>query len=127
MKSKKVERALESALMLLITDASGIYIPQRFAENLDEEIYNAQDEQVRSAIDYIKENGPDGEWYWEEWQTVTDNYERIELKPPCPCCKRKYKKVIHTLYQNGDLWEIDHSELNKLNDEEKEEFWNSMS
>jgi len=83
----------EDCFSLLITDASGVYIPQRYIEN-DYPESNPCD-LSEEDIEIIKK-GPtqDNEWYWETWETLLN-------------------KSNGELHHSGDLWKVD---IDKLND-----------
>ena len=80
-------------MILLFSDASGVYIPQRFAtEMLRDRVTGVSDE------DYaILEAGPvpDNWRYWDAWADVVDS-ARITAN----------NGTIYTLYQDGDCWAI---------------------
>lgn len=73
---------------LLITDASGIYIPQRFVEEYasDWNLENVDKESIESI-----KNGPYDEFYWDSWIDVEQNATH---------------KDGYILYQTGDLWAV---------------------
>lgn len=77
-----------SGLHLLISDHTGIYIPQHFATNMDLDQWSGLN---KEDID-ILQAGPDHEWYWEAWDNVLGSAS-ILLDG----------KVWH-LSQDGDLW-----------------------
>lgn len=80
---------MEDGTQLLITDASGIYIPKEFITGFDG--WTGITREDRAVLVF----GPDHEWYWESWEAV--------------CNSAKYIKDGHTwsLNQNdGDLWAI---------------------
>lgn len=73
--------------ILLITDASGIYIPQRFVEEYASEwnLENVSKESIESLKDV------DDEFYWDAWIDVEQNATH---------------KDGYSLHQDGDLWAI---------------------
>lgn len=73
--------------LLLITDASGIYIPQRFMEEYASD-WNLEDVGAES-IESLK-NVHD-EFYWEAWIDVEQNATH---------------KDGYVLLQDGDLWAV---------------------
>ena len=82
---------LQPSLVLL--DAHGVYIPQLWCSDLDQEQSEAigvdwKDVQACQA-------GPDHEWYWEAWASIIDS-----------CAFTDADGVTWTLYQDGDLWEV---------------------
>jgi hypothetical protein len=74
-------------LQLLITDASGVYIPQRFAEGFDLSLFGIAEDDADIALLSCTE--PGGEWYWEAWDAILDKAKTAEGG---------------YLYQDGDLW-----------------------
>ena len=74
-------------LQLLITDASGVYIPQRFAEEFDLSAFGIAENDADIALLSCTE--PGGEWYWEAWDAILDKAKTAEGG---------------YLYQDGDLW-----------------------
>ena len=74
-------------LQLLITDASGVYIPQRFAEDFDLSLFGIAEDDADIALLSCTE--PGGEWYWEAWDAILDKAKTAEGG---------------YLYQDGDLW-----------------------
>ena len=73
--------------LLLITDASGVYLPQRFIEEYASE-WNLEDVAPES-IESLKD--VDDEFYWEAWIDVEDNATH---------------KDGYVLIQAGDLWAV---------------------
>jgi len=76
------------AVEILFDGASGIYIPQRFAEECDADGWknvSAEDRAILAA-------GPDHEQYWDAWTDVVDYAEYHE------------DGNIYRLYQDGDLF-----------------------
>jgi hypothetical protein len=88
---------LPESAELLFTDASGIYIPQRFATEIIREYVH----EVSSEEWAILEAGPDHEWYWETWSDVEQN---AEVWVPIQFTPNTVK--VHKLYQDGDLWMV---------------------
>jgi hypothetical protein len=75
---------------LFISDASGIYIPQRFAEEVDRsKVSGVGDEEWEILL-----SGPSNEDYWDVWDEVE-----------CFAIIRD-KGTSYFLYQDGDLWLI---------------------
>lgn len=78
-------------MILLFDGASGIYIPQRFAQEIDRSrVTNVSDE------DYAILENPDHEYYWDAWEAVLNN----------AIIKGKTGKE-YTLIQDGDCWAIE--------------------
>lgn len=77
---------------LILLDSWGIYIPQMFCSDIDEqwaEQANVQMQDVR-----ICQQGPDHELYWDAWNNILDNTEVTR------------DGVTWRLHQDGDLWEV---------------------
>jgi hypothetical protein len=92
--------------VLYLDDHRGIYIPRDFArdtyrdcisgvksEDLD---YLAGEYTPTGDDDPDDRGGPDGEHYWDTWQTVLDN-ARV---------RGRTEPTEYTLYQDGALWLI---------------------
>lgn len=88
---------------ILLDSCRGIYIPQNFANEFKTDEFSGIE---KSDLDIIKV-GPDHPWYWESWQTITDNASFTEDG-------RQW-----TLYQDGDLFAI----ADDMPDAEREEFF----
>lgn len=80
-------------MILLFSDSSGIYIPQRFAN-----------EMIRASVtgvteeDYaILEAGPDHEQYWDAWYDVCDSARITDPDTG----------TVYGLQQDGDCWMVD--------------------
>lgn len=71
--------------------ASGIYIPQRFAEEVQYEFLSG----VREEDMRILREGPTGEWYWQAWGQVLNDAVLTDSNGQ-----------VWNLYQDGDLWII---------------------
>ena len=99
-----IDNIREEVLNLVIADRHGIYIPQLFAEFFERA-------NIKESDWKILQEGVDGEDYWDTWNHVLDNYNHNG-------------KI---LYQDGDLWSIDTTLLEKYSEEEQEEFWESFS
>lgn len=84
---------IESTQDLLITDRSGIYIPQIACQDLDICFENCQEDSKSICLE-----GPENEYYWEAWDDVL-NYGTIDGK---------------LLHQDGDLWLIDYDKRSEL-------------
>lgn len=75
---------------LLVDDAHGIYIPQRFAQRWPlTHLKGVNQEQLDTLL-----AGPDGADYWEVWWEVLTQ------------CTMEFEGEKHTLHQDGDLWAI---------------------
>ncbi|MAN61514.1 MAG: hypothetical protein CMI60_06145 [Parvibaculum sp.] len=73
--------------ILLVTDASGVYIPQRFIEEYASE-WNL-DNVAKESIEALK--NVDDEFYWEAWIDVEQNATHEDG---------------YVLIQDGDLWAV---------------------
>lgn len=76
--------------ILFCDGASGIYIPQRFAEEVKRDCVTGVDAHEFETLAL----GPDTEWYWDTWADVLDN---AKVHDPVA-------NVTYTLHQDGDLW-----------------------
>ena len=75
--------------ILFCDSASGQYIPQRFANEVNRAyVYDIRDEDFM-----ILEEGPDNELYWEAWETVLNTGKLKDSQG-----------VTWFLHQDGDLW-----------------------
>lgn len=90
-------------VILLLSDARGIYIPAAFVR-----AYNLTDWHVTPEDAAILAAGPDHEWYWDTWSTVEEcsYYDAPD--------GRRFM-----LHQDGDLWAIC---LDCMTDDERESF-----
>lgn len=78
-------------MLLWLSDARGIYIPQKFAESFSERakhVSGVTDEQWG-----VLEQGPDHESYWDVWQEVCDSAVVTDNEG------HKF-----TIRQDGDCW-----------------------
>lgn len=77
-------------VLLYLSDASGVYIPQRFADETKPECIGGVDDET---LDILRA-GPDHEWYWEAWDDVlrdaivTDHESGVQYR----------------VEQDGDCW-----------------------
>jgi hypothetical protein len=100
------------AIVLILSDARGIYIPRDFLTDQ----YNETAWEHCNAWGLTKENlacwqealKPDDDYYWEAWNWVLENAKYTD----------KDGSVYH-LYQDGDLWGLCYD---KMTNEEKENF-----
>ena len=92
------------AVLHLLTDARGVYIPQNFVEMFDVKEWGLDPESW--AIKACAE-GPDNEEYWDAWDSIL--------------CNAKYSKDGDTwfLHQDGCLWAMCYE---RMTDEEKRAF-----
>ena len=107
MNNEKIQFDLESFIdanvAIELSDRHGQYIPQLFHEHFPQS--NIKQDDWDAIAD------PDCEWYWDAWANVLDNYE----------CNGRI------LHQSGDLFSIDKTALDKLSDEQSEQFWESWA
>lgn len=92
-----------SGLVLLLSDARGVYIPRDFAQGFDFEKWGVSEEDAT-----ILAQGPDHEWYWETWENVLNTAD-FELEG-----------WTYRLHQDGNLWAYCDD---LMSDEEYENFW----
>ena len=78
---------------LVCGDNWGIYIPQRWCDDI------AEPDCAALGIDWRDvqacQAGPDTEWYWEAWQSILDSAAMTDDNG-----------TTWRLYQDGDLWEV---------------------
>jgi hypothetical protein len=96
-----------NAVNLLITDAYGVYIPQRFVQEFLDPI--------RGSWQYVGDwprgecaAGPYTDGYWEAWDEILNRATYTDEDGHTYC-----------LWQDGDLWLLDSS---RMTDEEKRNF-----
>lgn len=94
-------------IILLLSDARGIYIPRDFARDFrfDDELgWQGVSQEDREDL-----SDPENEWYWETWDKVLSNAYYFD---------EPSGKVYH-LHQDGDLWALS---FESMTDEEKRNF-----
>ena len=78
---------------IILSDSHGVYIPQIFCEDVDEEWAESR------GVDYKDvetcQAGPDHEWYWEAWESILNS-----------CNYTDDKGTTWRLIQDGDLFEV---------------------
>lgn len=100
---------------LLLTDALGIYIPKRFAENYETELYDRNGEPI-DLKEYLDDlTNPDNEHYWESWEYVLDH-----------ACIKDTQGKVYFLHQDGDLWAVDLKLYEELDEDAQDKFWDNM-
>lgn len=83
----------EAEMTCLFDGASGVYIPQQFADEISRKcVEGVSDEDYETLA-----AGPEHEWYWETWNDVLDNAVLTE-----PSTGRRY-----TMHQDGDVFLIE--------------------
>lgn len=93
-------------VILFCDSASGVYIPQRFADEvMPQYLQGVSQDQLNELAD------PEGEWYWDTWDTILNNAEVVDLKTD-------QTFILHQSEQ-GDLWLLD---LDNMTEVEKENF-----
>jgi len=100
------------AVVLILSDARGIYIPRDFLTDNQNEIVWKHCE----AWGLTKENfdrwreavNPNDDYYWEAWDWILSNAKYTTEEGD-----------VYHLYQDGDLWGLCYD---KMTDEEKENF-----
>lgn len=89
-----------SNVVLILSDARGIYIPRDFLTDNYNEIAKSRCEawglNESNKDHWMDAVNPDSEWYWEAWDWILDNARYIEEETG----------KVFTLYQDGDLWAI---------------------
>ena len=97
---------MKDNIILLLSDARGIYIPRDFARdfNFDVDGWQGVSQEDRDAL-----SDPENEGYWDTWDKVISNAHYTDPSSG---------KVYH-LYQDGDLWAVC---FPSLTDEEKRNF-----
>ena len=96
---KPTKRLAKDDVLLLFSDASGRYIPQRFANEIRRECIRGADPADLACL----EAGPteDNEWYWEAWDCVLQSVELVVPRKDDPSVVD-----IYYLYQDGDCWAV---------------------
>ena len=80
------------AMLLLIDESRGIYIPQEFLKRFGDQIPSElEDEKV-----YIQD--PNNEWYWDAWGNIVS------------AMKLTIDGIVYTLHHDGDLWAVPEDE-----------------
>jgi hypothetical protein len=81
---------MKPEILLYLSDARGIYIPRDFARDTKRECIHGVSAE---DLDYLAD-GPDGEHYWETWDTV--EREATILDPSTG--------TTYSIYLNGDCF-----------------------
>lgn len=82
-------KATTDHLTLLVGDRHGVYIPQIFIDNYEEEVTSFVS---KEDIETLKAGPDNNEGYWDAWDTVTSN------------CSWEHQEETWYLHQDGDLW-----------------------
>jgi hypothetical protein len=77
---------------LLLGDGLGVYIPQTYCQGISKS--EAKDLDLDWWAVETCQHGPDGEFYWEAWQSILDS--ALWREDGC----------YWTLHQSGDLWAV---------------------
>lgn len=95
---------MKHAVVHLLSDARGVYIPQNFVELFDMEQWGLDPESW--AVTTCAE-GPEADGYWEAWDDVLR--------------KAEYQngEDVYALHQDGDLWAVC---FHRMTAEEKSNF-----
>jgi hypothetical protein len=100
------------AVMLILTDARGIYIPRDFITDefneIDIEHCEAWGLTEENKKEWQDAKNPESEWYWEAWTWILSNAKHTTKDGD-----------IYTLYQDGDLWGLC---VERMTNEEKTNF-----
>lgn len=80
-------------MLLWLSDARGVYIPQNFAESFADRVTSVSG--VSAEEWAILEDGPDNEQYWDVWTDVEQNAVITDENG-----------VKYSIYQDGDCWLI---------------------
>lgn len=81
-----------SGMMLLASDAAGVYIPQNFVHRFAPESWGI----AEGDADWERcSAGPDADYYWEAWDWVLTR-----------ACYKDADGHCWSLYQDGDLWAV---------------------
>lgn len=114
----KTQSAIESIFSILVTDSYGIYIPSIFCESLTEEDLNSlNDVHILECIHKIRreDSALNYEHYWEDWEYILNSY------------RKTVNGIIYSIYQSGDLWLVNETELDKMTDSDKDLIWESIA
>ena len=97
---------MKDNVILLLSDARGIYIPRDFAQNFNFDVdgWQGVSQEDRDAL-----SDPENVDYWETWDRVLSNAHYID----------ETSGWIYHLHQDGDLWAICYD---NMTDEEKLNF-----
>jgi len=82
----------ENDIEILFDSNRGVFIPQNFAEEVSRDCVSGLSDSDWATL----EAGPDGEWYWEAWDSVLNN--AVITMPKTG--------IEYTVYQNGDVFLI---------------------
>lgn len=99
-----------NAVILILSDSRGIYIPRDFVTGDNNEVEKSHCEKwgIKPDDAEILAAGPDREFYWETWESVLDNAEFTDDSGG------RYR-----LYQDGNLWGICYARMSM---EERQNF-----
>ena len=103
---------MKDLISLLLSDRNGIYIPEIFAKDFKKSFVNKA---IKNKEDRkILRSGPDHKLYWNAWDFILAN-------------SFFWNRQEYCLFQNGDLFLINLTKLNKLNEDEQENFWGNLT
>lgn len=100
-----------NAVILILPDSRGVYIPRDFVTDENREIADSRCEKwgISHEDAEILAAGPDHEFYWDAWDAVLANAEFTDDTGG------KYR-----LYQDGNLWGICPARMSM---DERQNFW----
>ena len=103
---------MKDLISLLLSDINGIYIPKIFTKDFKKSFVNKAipDKEDRKIL----RAGPENEWYWNAWDFILDK-------------SFFWNRQEYCLFQDGDLFLINLTELNKLSEEDQENFWGNLT
>lgn len=94
------------AIVLMISDNYGVYIPQNFVNDVDLNAWHVKPEDAE-----ILAQGPDHENYWDAWDSVLNDAYFMD------------GDAKYTLHQDGDLWAVCPE---RMTNEEYQQFFGEM-
>jgi len=90
MTDAEIKARIRDDHILLFDNASGVYLPQRFAREIVRDAVSGVSDWAWTQI----ETGPDAEFYWDAWTEVLD---RASVKDG---------DKVYSVHQDGDVWLI---------------------
>lgn len=88
---------MSKAIIHFLDSARGQYIPRDFAQIIKRSFVSGVSDDLLDSL--AKDNSNEGEFYWEDWQTVLNN------------AKINFEGVQYTLRHDGDLWLVNYEAL----------------
>jgi hypothetical protein len=77
---------------LVLSDSYGVYIPQIYCEDADEEWAESVGVDFKDVL--VCQAGPDQDWYYEAWNNILDSAHKV------------IDGVTWRLVHDGDLFEV---------------------